>query len=337
MKKIILVLPLVAMLSACDWSKKSNNTDTTQPQAQEAPLAATPSFNGDSAYALTKAQVDFGPRTPNSAAHDKCAEWMAAQLRKWADTVYLQDYTATGFDGLKMKSRNIIASFNPQAKTRVLISSHWDTRPMADEDDHDQEKPIDGADDGASSTAVAMEIARTLHGQKPGIGVDIILFDSEDYGQPNDSKLPHVENSWCLGSQYWAKNPHVPGYKADFGVNLDMVGTSDAVFVREGVSVEKADWVSQYVWGLAGRLGYSSLFESRIYGAVTDDHFYVNELAHIPTIDVIRYNESGFGNHHHTHKDVMSIISKGTLTSVGQVMLQTIYQYNADKSAKPAS
>jgi hypothetical protein len=115
-----------------------------------------------------------------------------------------------------------------------------------------------------------------------------------------------------------------------------MVGTADAVFVREGVSVQKADWVSQYVWGLAGRMGYSDLFENRIYGAVTDDHFYVNEYAHIPTIDVIRYNEEGFGKHHHTHKDVIGIISKETESTVGKVMLQTIYQYDADKAVKPS-
>ena len=335
MKKLLFIVPLLALLSSCNWFKNSSNNNPPQTQAQETPLAAIPAFDADSAYAFTKAQVDFGPRTPNSAAHDKCAEWMVHELKKWADTVYVQSYTAKAFDGLQMKSKNIIASFNPEAKTRVFISSHWDTRPIADEDDHDQDKPIDGADDGASSTAVAMEIARAIHAQRPAIGVDIVLFDSEDYGQPNDSKLPHQEDTWCLGSQYWAKSPHVPGYRADFGINLDMVGTADAVFVREGVSVQKADWVSQYVWGLASRMGYSSLFESRIYGAVTDDHYYVNEYAQIPTIDVIRYNEEGFGKHHHTHKDVMSIISKETEATVGKVMLQTIYQYNAEKGVKP--
>ncbi len=334
MKKLLLVLPFIALLSSCDWFKKSNNSDNVPP-VQEAPLAAIPAFSGDSAYAYTKAQVDFGPRIPNSSAHDKCADWMVSELKKWADTVYVQTYTATAFDGKQIRSKNIIASFNPKAKTRVFISSHWDTRPIADEDDHDQDKPIDGADDGASSTAVAMELARAIQAKKPNIGVDIVLFDSEDYGQPGDSKLPHKENTWCLGSQYWAKSPHVPGYRADFGINLDMVGTPDAVFIREGVSVKSADWVSQYVWGLAARMGYSSLFQSRIYGGVTDDHYYVNEYAHIPTIDVIRYNEDGFGKYHHTHKDVMGLIDRHALESVGKVMLQTIYQYDADK-AKPA-
>ena len=335
MKKLLFVLPLIGLLSSCDWLKSTKSDNPLSDQAQVPALVQAPAFDSDSAFSYVKAQVDFGPRTPNSSAHDRCADWMAHQLRKWADTVYVQSYTVKAFDGLQMKSKNIIASFNPQAKTRVFISSHWDTRPIADEDDHDQDKPIDGADDGGSSTAVAMEIARAIHAQKPTIGVDIILFDSEDYGQPSDSKLPQMRDSWCLGSQYWAKSPHIPGYNADFGVNLDMVGTADAVFPREQVSVQNADWVSQYVWGIAARLGYSSLFESRIFGQVTDDHYYVNAIAKIPTIDVIRYSEMGFGSHHHTHKDVLSIISRETMGSVGKVILQTIYQYNSEKS-KPA-
>jgi hypothetical protein len=333
MRKIFLVLPLLILLSSCNWFKSNDTINTTVPkdQPQETPLAKTPAFNQDSAYAYCQAQVDFGPRIPNSAAHEKCAAWMIHKLQKWADTVYVQHYTVTAFDGTRMKSTNIIASINPQAKTRVFISSHWDTRQIADEDDHDQNKPIDGADDGAGSTAVAMELARDVQTQRPGIGVDVVLFDSEDYGQPNDSKLPRMEDSWCLGSQYWAHHPHVPGYRADFGINLDMVGTADAIFVREGVSVADADWVSQYVWGIASKLGYSSLFVNRIFGQITDDHYYVNQILHIPTIDVIHYDESGFGKYHHTHKDVMGLISKETLLSVGKVMLQTIYQYDAEK------
>jgi hypothetical protein len=333
MKKTLLILPLIGLLSSCNWFKHSD-ADTTTPatQTQEAPLAKTPAFNADSAYAYTKAQVDLGPRTPNSAAHDKCAAWMIQQLRQWADTVYVQSYTATAYDGKQIKSKNIIASFNPQAASRVFLSSHWDTRPIADEDDHDQTKPIDGANDGASSSAMLLELARSIRTQMPGTGVDLVLFDSEDYGQPNDSKAPRVEDSWCLGSQYWAKAPHIAGYRADFGINLDMVGTADAVFVREGVSVQYADWVSQYVWNIASRMGYSSLFQNRVLGAITDDHYYVNTLLHIPTIDVIHYNETGFGKYHHTHADNMSIINKEMLGTVGKVMLQTIYQYDADKS-----
>ena len=334
MKRIVAVLAVLVLIASCTGPKDESINTPPKDQPQEAALVKVPAFNQDSAYAYCQAQIDFGPRIPNSAAHEKCAAWMSHKLKKWADTVYEQHYTVTAFDGLKMKSTNIIASFNPQANTRVFISSHWDTRSIADEDTKDKDKPIDGADDGGSSTAVAMELARAIQTQHPAIGVDIVLFDSEDYGQPNDSKLPRMEDSWCLGSQYWAKSPHVPGYRADFGVNLDMVGTADAVFIREGVSVTNADWVSQYVWNIAGKLGYSSLFMTRIFGQITDDHYYVNQILHIPTIDVIHYDETGFGKYHHTHADKMDLISKQTLLSVGKVMLQTIYEYDAEKSKK---
>lgn len=337
MNKIWGTLVSLCLLTACHNPKEESNAAETTAAPQEPALAAVPAFNADSAYSYVQAQVGFGPRTPNSAAHDKCAAWMIHKLQGWADTVYVQKYTATAFDGLKMKSVNIIAAINPKAATRIFISSHWDTRPIADEDDHDRDKPINGADDGGSSTAVAMEIARVIHQQQPEIGVDIILFDSEDYGQPDDSKQPRMQDSWCLGSQYWASHPHVPGYRADFGVNLDMVGTGDAAFPREGVSATMADWVSQYVWHTADRLGYSSLFVNRIFGQVTDDHYYVNQILHIPTIDVIRYGEDGFGHHHHTHRDNLELISKNTLGAVGKVMTQVIYQYDQEKAKKAKS
>ena len=328
--RFLIATGLVLMLSSCNWFK-SHTDSPPKAETPDVPLAKVPTFNADSAYAYTQAQVDFGPRTPNSTAHHRCADWMIKQLKQWADTVYVQSYTATAYDGKAIQSKNIIASFNPHTTARIFLSSHWDTRPMADEDDHDQDKPIDGANDGAGSSAMLLELARAIRTQKTTIGVDLILFDSEDYGQPATSPPPHSEDSWCLGSQYWAKAPHVPNYRADFGINLDMVSSADAIFTREGISVQYADWVSQYVWNIASRLGYSTLFQSRVLGPITDDHYYVNVLRNIPTIDVIHYTETGFGKYHHTHADNMTLISRDMIQTVGKVMLQTIYQYDIDK------
>jgi glutaminyl-peptide cyclotransferase len=297
-------------------------------------LATIPAFNADSAYVYIERQLAFGNRVPTSPSHDKCADYLIAHFKQHADTVYIQKYVVTAFDGTKLNSTNIIASFNPQATTRVMLSAHWDSRPFADQDTIDQNKPIQAANDAGSGVAILMEAAKALQSQKPNIGVDLVLFDSEDYGQPSNSTLPQVENSYCLGSQYWAKNPHVANYKADFGINLDMVGASDAVFMREQVSVTNADWVSQYVWGLADRLGYSSLFVPQMAGAITDDHLYVMQGRQFPCIDVIHYsNQSGFGIHWHTHRDDMNWISKNTLQAVGRTVLQAIYQYNSEKKA----
>jgi len=328
----IIVLLFAATLSSCNWFKKTDITEPTEPQKPS--LAAIPNFNTDSAYHYIEQQLAFGNRVPTSPSHDKCADYLIAYFKQHADTVYIQKYTATAFDGTKLKSTNIIASFNPAAKTRVMLSAHWDSRPFADQDTIDQNKPIPAANDAGSGVAILMEVAKAIKSQPTQIGVDLVLFDSEDYGQPADSKLPAVENSYCLGSQYWAKNPHVPNYKADFGINMDMVGADDAVFMREQVSVTNADWVSQYVWGLADRLGYSALFVPQLAGAITDDHLYVIQERHFPCIDVIHYsNQSGFGIHWHTHRDDMKWISKNTLQAVGRTMLQTIYQYNSEKKS----
>ena len=329
---MLIVLTALAFLSSCDWFKKEQSTDMNQPA--DKPLAAIPSFNADSAYVYIEQQLAFGNRVPTSPSHDKCAEYLIAHFKQHADTVYIQKYVTTAFDGTKLNSTNIIASFNTHATTRVMLSAHWDSRPFADQDTIDQNKPIQAANDAGSGVAILMEAAKALQSQKPNIGVDLVLFDSEDYGQPSNSTLPQVENSYCLGSQYWAKNPHVANYKADFGINLDMVGASDAVFMREQVSVTNADWVSQYVWGLADRLGYSSLFVPQMAGAITDDHLYVMQGRQFPCIDVIHYsNQSGFGIHWHTHRDDMNWISKNTLQAVGRTVLQAIYQYNSEKKA----
>ncbi|MFN8309918.1 MAG: M28 family peptidase [Chitinophagales bacterium] len=331
MKKFVALALLSLSLHSCHLFSSQKDNPATNDTPQETPLAKTPVFHADSCYQFVKAQVDFGPRTPNSAAHDRCADWIAATARRFADTVFVQKYDAIGFDGKTLKSKNIIAAFNTGVQPRMYISAHWDTRPFADQDDKDTDKPIDGANDGGSGVGIMLETARLLALQRPDMGVDLIFFDSEDYGQPQESTLPKVEDSYCLGSQYWALHPHIPGYKADFGINLDMVGSGDAVFMREQVSVANADWASQYVWNIAARLGFSSLFQNRVAGAITDDHFYVNKLAHIPSIDIIHYSETGFGSYWHTHHDNMEVISRETLRMVGSVIVQTIYQYDAER------
>jgi Peptidase family M28 len=331
----LLIGAVTLTLAGCGLLGKKN-TETADTPKQPDSLAHAPVFNADSAYSYVKTQVDFGPRVLNTPAHDRCAAWIVAQMKQWADTVYVQRYTAIGFDNKQLRSTNIVAAFNPAAKTRVFISGHWDTRQWADQREDTHDKPIDGANDAGSGVGVMMEMARVMSQQRPDIGVDLICFDTEDYGQPEFSTLPHVDNTFCLGSQYWGKQPHVAGYRADFGINLDMVGSADAVFYREQISVEHADWVSQYVWDLAGRMGYGSIFINTVLGRITDDHYYVNDLAHIPTIDVIHFSPAGFGSYWHTLDDNIKVISPATLRIVGSVMLQTVYQYASVKK-KPVS
>lgn len=210
-----------------------------------------------------------------------------------------------------------------------MLCAHWDSRPFADQDSIDKNKPITAANDGAASVAVLLEIGRLLESNKPAIGVDIIFFDAEDYGQPEFSTHATMEDSYCLGSQYWSENPHVPGYYATFGILLDMVGAENAVFTREGTSMQYAASVVEKVWNHAGRIGYSDYFVFNETAAIIDDHYYVNQMTHIPVIDIVHRDQgttSNFWKFWHTHHDTLDKINKKSLKAVGQTVLETIFK-----------
>lgn len=90
----------------------------------------------------------------------------------------------------------------------------------------EKKSAFDGADDGGSGVGVLLEIARLLSTQQAGVGIDIALFDVEDYGPPEWEAHSGEEQpiQYCLGTQHWAENPHVENYRAYFGILLDMVG-----------------------------------------------------------------------------------------------------------------
>lgn len=330
---------LVFLLPSCDKCNKQKNTDVTVPSQKEVVVNA-PAFNADSAYFFTEKQLSFGPRNMNSKGHEECAKWLIEKVKEFADTVYVQEFDATGFDGTKLKSTNIIASFNPQAVNRVLLCSHWDSRPWGDQGDQDRDKPILAASDGASGVAVLMEVARLIKAQNlKNVGVDVFFIDTEDYGYSSAlegivKSVVSTEDSYCLGSQHWAKSPHIAGYRADFGILLDMVGARGAVFAREGTSAFNAAWVQDKVWNNAAKLGYSSMFTNQSTSPITDDHYYINGIAKIPTVDIIHYDAttgSGFAPYWHTHDDNMNVIDKNTLEAVGKVVLYSVYQFEAEK------
>lgn len=290
-----------------------------------------PVFDGKAAYNYVKKQVEFGTRVPNSIGHTKCGDFLVSELKKAGLNVIEQKAVLTAFDGTKLNARNIIASLNPDAEKRILLMAHWDTRPFADQDSKDRTKPILGANDGASGVAVLLEVANILAKDSLKIGIDIILFDAEDYGQPEGTMVSPKPDTYCLGSQYWAKNKHKANYKAEFGILLDMVGAKDAVFTKEGTSVYYAPQIVNKVWDIARYKGYEKYFSYQQTNPITDDHFYVNEIAKIPSIDIIHYDASTpshFGKYWHTHNDNLDAVDAETLQIVGQVLLEVIYREN---------
>lgn len=327
-----LVIVIMAMapvfLSSCSGpATQENNTETASHTSQQTVMI--PEFNQDSAYAFVEAQVAFGPRVPNTQAHRDAGDWLEQNLSQWADSVYVQNARLRAFDGTPLNIRNIIGVFQPQLRNRILLCAHWDSRPFADHDPDPANHftPIDGANDGGSSVGVLLEIARILSNTPPDIGVDIILFDAEDYGQ-HESAEGYQEDTWALGSQHWARNPHLPDYNARYGILLDMVGNSNATFSHEGFSMMYAPDIVRMVWGTAQKAGYGEYFINREGGFVTDDHYYINKIRNIPTINIIHQDEStphGFFPQWHTVDDTIEHIDPHTLKAVGQTLLNLLF------------
>ncbi|MDE5736038.1 MAG: M28 family peptidase [Bacteroidales bacterium] len=296
--------------------------------------AATPAahFDRDSAYAFVARQVAFGPRTPGSVAHDRCADYLYAVLAGCADTVIRQPFTAERWDGRAMQGVNIIACFAPENPRRVLLAAHWDSRPYADQeaDSTLHRTPIDGANDGASGVGVLLEVARVLAAHAPAVGVDIVLFDLEDAGRPDFIPYtPGDENTWCKGSQHWAAQPHTPGYTAAYGILLDMVGNRQPMFAQESTSLYYAADILDKVWAVAAESGYGAVFVPNRTGGIIDDHLFVNRLARIPMIDIIHKDfgtSTGFFPQWHTLQDNMAQIDPNTLDIVGKTLLETLYR-----------
>ncbi len=317
----VCLLSLALLLGAC---KNENEEESTEAPEAVAPLpAGAINFSGDTAYAYVKKQVGFGPRVPGTPAQKAAAAWMQSQLAQCCDTVYRQEVTVLAGDTKPLPCINLIGAIHPAAKKRYLLLAHWDSRPWADEDTVRKNEPIDGADDGGSGVAVLLELARQLK-ENPlpaDLGVDILLTDVEDWG-----KSEWGDASYGLGTQYWAQHPHVPGYRAQGGILLDMVGAKDARFPLEQTSAQAAGDLQQQVWRAAGEAGYSSYFPfEQSLGGVTDDHTFINEIIKIPTIDIIhlvRGTGSLFPAHWHTHADNMDVISAATLEAVGKTVLQ---------------
>lgn len=310
---------------------QSGDGTATDTLAQAKPVG--PAFSEDSAYAFTAKQCSFGPRTMNSAAHDECAAWIVRKFAEYGCKVIEQKADLKGYDGTVLKSNNIIAQVNSQAKKRILICAHWDSRPWADNDPDsaNHRKPVIAANDGASGVGVMLELARVLHKAKDlKIGVDFVCFDAEDWGVPQwETRYQDATgDSWALGAQYYAAN-FPTSTKPIFGVLLDMVGGEGAQFYREGMSVQYASDIVDRVWSASKAAGFGSYFPDTMGGMVTDDHVPVNQVAGIPTIDVIPYypdcQQSSFGPTWHTVNDTMEHIDKNTLKAVGQTMIQVLY------------
>jgi len=329
MKYLLLTL-IPVILASCNNASQKSKPGTADSTSMKMPKVEIPSFNKDSAYAYIVAQLAFGPRVPGTPAHEKCADYITGRLKSWCRDVIIQKCRMAAFNGKMLDGKNIIASWKPELKNRIILCSHWESRPWADHDPDpkNRRKPVDAANDGASGVGVLMEVARHFNMKEPSVGIDIVLFDLEDYGPPQDESTGN-DKWWGLGSQYWAQNPHKKGYSARYGILLDMVGAPGATFLLEGISQQNAGDVQQKVWDIANRIGYSSYFLYEKGGLVTDDHIFIMKYLNIPVVDLIHLDkttDSGFYPYWHTTHDNLAEIDANTLKAVGQTLLTVAYE-----------
>lgn len=330
MKNVLsIALILLLALSACNSSKQNKQQ---QNDSEKMTLASCPAFSADSAFLFIQEQCHFGPRVPGTSASRLCGDYLVESFQRYGATVEEQTTTVLRYDKEQVPVRNIIARVNPDSPQRILVCAHWDSRPWADNDDNEahHHTPILGANDGASGVAVMLEICRLTQLQPLAVGVDFICFDAEDLGVPEWDEDFNGDSSdtWCLGSAYWAEQAANAGYKARYGVLLDMVGGRGSTFSREMVSRHYADPIVEQFWTIGRQLGYTQFFPLRDGGYLTDDHVNVNRIARIPCIDIVPYFQDGpssFGPTWHTVQDTPDNIDTNVLKAVGQTLTQMLY------------
>ena len=279
-----------------------------------------PLFSGENAFEHLKEQCAFGPRNPGSEGHRKALEYYISTFESQADTVIVQSFTETmPRTGAKVLMNNVVAQFNSKASKQIMISAHWDTRPWADRGENDlrRNQPIQGANDGASGVAVLIELAYILKKHTPEIGVNLVLFDAEDYGTSGDSW------SYCKGSQYFARN--LPINYPDYAINLDMIADREPEFYIERFSYEQNPSLVMELWDSAESLGLKT-FKKKAKYMIFDDHVPLYEIAGIPAIDIIDFDYPNEKiNYHHTQNDIVENCSPKGLGEVGTLMVHHIY------------
>ena len=283
--------------------------------------SSIPEFSGESAFHYLEKQCSFGPRNPDSRGHEQCGEYLIYTLSEFADTVLLQSFRQSipgTSDTLEMT--NIIGiSFGSSAKS-LLLGAHWDTRPTADHDANPERrnKPILGANDGASGVAVLLETARILTQNPHDETIYIVFFDAEDLGIEGNPR------SYALGAQHFAKNLPIP--KPDNAIVLDMVGDADLYLPIERNSYVQNPTLVKLLWTLADELGLDA-FDKQLHYEIYDDHVPLWEEAQIPAIDIIDFNYPDTrSNFWHTHEDIPIHCSAESLYQVGTLIIHYVYE-----------
>ncbi len=310
--RLALLLALPGILSAC-----GSDQDPLGDPGLDSPVDR-PSFDGGTAHDLIVEQVAFGPRVPGTEGHAAQLAWMEDLLTEWADEVEPQPFTATTSGGLQLRLTNLLARFRPREEDRILLLTHWDTRPWSDQavDIGERSIPVPGANDGASGTAVLLHLAELMSVGPPPLGVDLLFVDGEDFG-------PGIQDMFLGSTHFAASLPQPIPWR--YGLLLDMVGDLDPRFPMEGFSADYAPTLTRDIWQIAHELGFGPFFPTTVGKHILDDHIPLND-AGLRTVDMIDFEYGPENSLWHTPRDVPENTSPETLRMVGEVVAELVYR-----------
>jgi len=298
--EIQLVAALVAVSIIAVWSCSTVNK------------ADTPLFDSGKAFEYLNRQVSFGPRVPGTKAHNEASKWIASVLREHTPYVSYQTFRDT-FGGSEAEMKNIMASFYPDKKERVLLCAHWDSRHLADRDPDCTKwnQPVPGANDGASGVAVLLVIAAVIEAKEPPVGVDIVFFDGEDGGEYGKNE------TWLLGSRYFAK-VMPPSYRPEYAILLDMIGDKDLELSSDSNSMYAAPLLWEKIIKHCESLGITVSSDNI---GILDDHVPLIERG-IRSVDIIDFDYPFW----HTISDTPDKCSRESLGKIGELVLKILYE-----------
>ena len=318
----IFLLSISVALIACDRDQDTNQVKAqTQPAADAtAPVpklslppdsGPPPTIDSSRAMQYAKEVVAFGPRPLGSANHKKVEDYIASHLK--GDAVDEDTFTADTPEG-KFPVRNIIAKFPGARDGIIVVASHYDTNyPL-------RNTSYIGANDGASSSALLLELANQMRGKKrEGYSVWLVWDDAEEAMKP-ESELPFAKDS-LYGIRHLAEKWQDDGMLKKIKAFLlaDMIGDADLNIDRDKNSTQ---WLEEIVYQAASRLGYQSHFFARD-NQVTDDHIPFMRRG-VPCADLIDF-DYGYNNvFWHTPQDTLDKLSPKSLEIVGSTILETV-------------
>ena len=270
----------------------------------------SPTFDGESAYDFLTGQCDFGPRPPGSENLSQCRTYIVETLESFNWTVSIQNFIY-----METACANIIATWSGATDSPIVLGAHYDTRPNATSDyGVNRTLPIMGANDGASGTAVLMELARILPISERS-QVELVFFDAEDSGGLNGW-------DWIRGAVHYVSELSTTRISTIEAMILaDLVGDADLYLPKEGSST---DSLQNVIWSIADDLGYSSTFVNTAGSSVTDDHRPFLD-AGIPAVDIIQVP---FPSYWHTLEDTPDKCSADSLEKVGRVLEVFVVDYD---------